>query len=305
MYTDGIKRLWGSLVGWGWCDEFKVWPLLRFLAGSVWQECHGAALWASAPNLWHCSGEQFQLLTEGYIKNETFRELSVPRMQPGCFHQATERSWGSADAWEMLCVVPGEAMGCYDCKRKGHQPTFTNGFWCEFCGDVRLCIHKSKGSIPCGGQCIPQRCSRPLPDWKQRVTTSDVNPHLPHPKRHLRLLWWPWDGAWMCPGPCWGIRRGFEQLLRDVLWLLPQPAVSAAWQSWNIPSHHLSCSLPLWIALNPNIIEDYYNLPSQATINFIIKHKFFGSPAPSCRETARCSSSARSNVSRELMKIFM
>lgn len=61
--------------------------------------------------MWHYAGEQFQLFTGDHNKYEIFR--NVHKMQPGSLQQAMERSWSHAD----ICVVPGEAIECYDRKR--------------------------------------------------------------------------------------------------------------------------------------------------------------------------------------------
>lgn len=106
--TDGIKRLWGSLVGWGWCDEFKVWSLLRSLsevslAGSVWQEC--------APE--QLRGHQLLICDTLLVSNISYLLKAVinmkyleNKMSTGCsqaaFTRQQKRSWKSADVWEML-----------------------------------------------------------------------------------------------------------------------------------------------------------------------------------------------------------
>lgn len=55
--------------------------------------------------------------------------------------------------------------------------------WCEFCDDVRHCVHNSKGNIPCGGQCIPQRCSS---EW--RGTRSDGKPSFAPSRRPPHMV---------------------------------------------------------------------------------------------------------------------
>lgn len=134
--------------------------------------------------------------------------------------------------------------------------------WCEFCDDGKRCVHNSKGNIPCGGQCFPQRCCS-LPCRKWRGTRSDDKPSFAPSKRPPQTVVvavglsldgsWPilghLEGVWAAAPGCFMAFAAAGGLLCMAILKYPFPSP-------------LALSSAFWIALIPNIIEDYYNLPS-------------------------------------------
>lgn len=101
-----------------------------------------------------------------------------------------------------------------------------------------------------------------------------INSHLPNPESCPEPLWWHRKWAQTRPGPWPG--AGPNAGVAVVVWAsapgcfmfplaapLLQPAVlrCTARLKYPFPSP-LALSFTLWIAPIPNIIEDYYNLPS-------------------------------------------
>lgn len=81
--------------------------------------------------------------------------------------------------------------------------------WCEFRDDVSHCIHNREGNTPCGGQCIPQRCSS-----KCGGTRSDGKPSSAASRRPLQMVVMAMGSSLDVSWLCLGIWRGFEQLLQ-------------------------------------------------------------------------------------------